>query len=376
MRLLRSIGVISLLLIPAVSAAPAAVPQSGPDVTRIDERIKSLQSESETLAGTARTLLGELRSLEVERDLRAAEAAKADAAVAGAQRQIHEMDLRLAALEQERVQQLPALEAQLVNLYKRGSLGYARVFFGAADVRELGRASRLVASMVAEDNKRIEEHRRTIAALQKERTDRADQAHQLEAQQAAAAQARTAAARAVAAHSARLTEIDSRRDLAAQYVGELQVARDGLLRQLPDTTPASPAALPLAAFRGGLDWPAGGRVSGFFGQAANRLGGSVVRNGIEIAAQDGADVRAVHGGTVAQAGPYPGFGNLVILDHGANNYSLYGYLGAISVTTGQTVDAGGELGIVGPSPAGPSALYFELRVDGRSVDPVQWLKPR
>jgi septal ring factor EnvC (AmiA/AmiB activator) len=40
------------------------------------------------------------------------------------------------------------------------------------------------------------------------------------------------------------------------------------------------------------------------------------------------------------------------------------------------VDAGTELGRVGLAPAGPAALYFELRVDGRSVDPVQWLKPK
>jgi murein hydrolase activator len=55
---------------------------------------------------------------------------------------------------------------------------------------------------------------------------------------------------------------------------------------------------------------------------------------------------------------------------------LYGYLGAISVAVGQMLASGTEVGIVGPSPAGPAALYFELRVDGRSVDPVQWLKPR
>jgi septal ring factor EnvC (AmiA/AmiB activator) len=40
------------------------------------------------------------------------------------------------------------------------------------------------------------------------------------------------------------------------------------------------------------------------------------------------------------------------------------------------VEAGEEVGRVGPSPAGTPELYFELRIDGRSVDPVQWLKPR
>jgi septal ring factor EnvC (AmiA/AmiB activator) len=84
----------------------------------------------------------------------------------------------------------------------------------------------------------------------------------------------------------------------------------------------------------------------------------------------------VHPGTVDYADAFSGFGNLVILDHGSNYYSLYGYLGAIAVMRGQRVDAGTELGRVGTAPAGPATLYFELRIDGRSVDPIQWLKPR
>jgi septal ring factor EnvC (AmiA/AmiB activator) len=66
----------------------------------------------------------------------------------------------------------------------------------------------------------------------------------------------------------------------------------------------------------------------------------------------------------------------VILDHGGNNYSLYGYLASISAKQGDRIDGGAEIGRVGMAPAGMPALYFEMRIDGRSVDPVQWLKPR
>ena len=96
---------------------------------------------------------------------------------------------------------------------------------------------------------------------------------------------------------------------------------------------------------------------------------------MEIATPEGTPVRAIHGGTVGYAEGYTGLGTLVILDHGGNNYSLYGYLLSLSVQRGEVVEAGAELGRVGPSPAGPPQLYFELRIDGRSVDPVQWLKP-
>ena len=107
-----------------------------------------------------------------------------------------------------------------------------------------------------------------------------------------------------------------------------------------------------------------------------RAAGTVVRNGIEIAAAEGTPVLAVHPGTVDFADTFTGFGNLVIVDHGSNYYSLYGYLGAVEVQRGDHVDAGTELGRVGTAPAGPPGLYFEMRADGRSVDPVQWLRPR
>jgi septal ring factor EnvC (AmiA/AmiB activator) len=360
------------------AAVSAQIPVASTDSRRVDERIRALQREAERLAGSSRTLLAELRALEVERDLRAAEREKADAAVADAQTRLRATDARLNKLEQERVGQLPGIEAQLVDLYKHGTLGYARVLFGASDVRGLGRASRTIAALVARDQRRLEAHRRTLAALRDERTVQAQDTVALKDRQVTAARAQGAAERAVSAHAARLSQIDTERDLTAQYVGELQVARDTLLRQLGDGggAPDSRVALPLAPFRGALDWPATGRLTGQFGQAGNRLGGTAVRNGVEISAAEGTAVRAVHGGTVAHADAYPGFGNLVILDHGTNHYTLYGYLGAITVTSGQTVASGSELGIVGPSPAGPAALYFELRIDGRSVDPVQWLKPR
>ena len=87
-------------------------------------------------------------------------------------------------------------------------------------------------------------------------------------------------------------------------------------------------------------------------------------------------MKAVHGGTVAYADAFTGLGTLVILDHGSSNYSLYGYLGSVGVTTGAMVETGAEIGRVGASPAGPPALYFELRIDGKPTNPVQWLKPR
>ncbi len=94
----------------------------------------------------------------------------------------------------------------------------------------------------------------------------------------------------------------------------------------------------------------------------------------EIGAKELAQVRAVHEGTAAFAAPFTGFGTLVIVDHGAGAYSLYGHLSQALVTKGASVKRGSVVGSVGHTPAGAPALYFELRIDGRPVDPVQWLR--
>jgi septal ring factor EnvC (AmiA/AmiB activator) len=156
------------------------------------------------------------------------------------------------------------------------------------------------------------------------------------------------------------------------------VASQRLQKQLADLSAGrslEQVDVPLTLFRGALDWPVAGRLTGRFGQPS-RPGSPTARNGIEIAAAEGLPVHAIHSGTVSYSDPFTGFGNLVILDHGGNNYSLYGYLGSIAAQRGDVVEAGAELGRVGSAPAGPPALYFEVRIDGRSVDPVQWLKAR
>jgi septal ring factor EnvC (AmiA/AmiB activator) len=360
----------------AVLAAAQSSPAPDAPTQRITDRIRALQREADRLAGEARTLLGDLRKLEIDRDLKAEQAKQAAADAAAAQAALRETTDRLASLELQRLSQLPDMKQQLVDMYKRGRTGYVSMLFAAQDIREFARAARAIASLANINQKRMEEHRRTLDALRKERAAFAERARDLQSRDAAARQARADAERAVAARAARMAEIDSRRDLTAQYVGELQVAYDRIQQQLNASERGDAITVPLLPFRGALDWPVAGRVSSRFGQAEGRLGGSAVRNGIEISSTEDLPVRAVHGGTVAYADAFTGLGTLVILDHGSNNYSLYGYLGSVGVQTGATVETGAEVGRVGASPAGPPALYFELRIDGKPTDPVQWLKPR
>jgi septal ring factor EnvC (AmiA/AmiB activator) len=333
-----------------------------------------LQREAAQLAVQSRGLLGDLRKLEVERDLRTEEAREAEAAAATAQQSLLTTTARVAVLEQQREAQLPDMRRQLVDIYKRGRTGYAQLLFGANNVREFARATRAVASLSTVNEQRLLKHRATVESLKAERAALERQTTELRLRQREAEDARAAAQRAIASRTALLARIDARRDLAAEYVGELQVAYDRLQQQL-GTSRSSRVEVPLLPFRGALDWPVIGRVTGRFGQS-DRPGGTAIRNGIDIAAPEGTIVKAVHGGTVAFAGLFTGFGTLVIVDHGANNFTLYGYLSSLAVDRGDTVEPGTELGRTGSGPGTATGTYFEVRIDGRQVDPLQWLRPR
>ena len=340
------------------------------------DRLQALQKEADHLASEERTLLGDLRRLEVQREI---EAERFQQIMADRDQVADELGSnrrRADTLEQQESSSRPELRARLVDIYKTGQGRYLRMLLSTSDLREVGQASRILSVLAKMDGERFKSRRRTIEALHNARSALEERGRRLDKLKGDAERAQAALQRASEARSDLIRDIDSRRDLNAELVGELQAAQLKLqetLRNLSDS-PASAelAALPLRPFRGDLDWP----VTGTLSRRSARPAGQASSNDIEITAAEGAPVSAVHDGVVAFADTFGGFGNLVIVDHGSQSFSLYGDLLEVSVKKGAHIERGHIVGTVGPAPAGPPQLYFELRIDGQSVDPLQWLKKR
>jgi murein hydrolase activator len=339
---------------------------------RAAERLQALQREAERLASEERTVLGDLRKLEVDRQLRVEELKQIDRDTAKASTDLETTIARMQTLQQSERATLPALRERIVEIYKLGEARYLRLLLSTPDLRRFGQATRTVAAIAKLDRDRIAAHQQTVAELRSARKTLEERRRQLAALRDKAEKARIAAERAAAAKNDLIRDIDRRRDLNAQLSGELQAAQRRLQATLHDAATggaAEAAMLPIAPFRGDLDWPVAGSLRTRFGRGSRS-------NGVEIATADGADTRAVHEGVVAFAGAFAGFGNLVILDHGSQTFSLYGDLLDVNVKKGERVAKGQPLGSVGPTASGATGLYFELRVDGQPVDPLQWLKRR
>jgi septal ring factor EnvC (AmiA/AmiB activator) len=252
----------------------------------------------------------------------------------------------------------------LVELYKLGRASYTRLLFSGGDLTALGRTYGLIGSLARRDQERFDGHRQTIAELAASRAT-------LESGQV---EVRSLLSGALVAES------DARRDLTALLVGELVAARERLDSTLDGLgnngeLAAARVALPLGPFRGQSEPPVPGEITVAFGsEQTSEFGTIIARAGVELAAGPGESVYAVHGGTVVHAGLFEGLGTLVIIDHGDQAFSLYGYLGGLAVHTGVEVDARTLLGTAARSPTGNQAVYFELRIDGRPVDPVEWFE--
>jgi septal ring factor EnvC (AmiA/AmiB activator) len=94
-------------------------------------------------------------------------------------------------------------------------------------------------------------------------------------------------------------------------------------------------------------------------------------------APEGADVHAIAAGRVVFADWLRGFGNLLILDHGDGLLSVYGNNEALLAGVGERVEAGAVVAAVGNTGGNPDpGLYFEIRVQGRPVDPLSWVAAR
>jgi septal ring factor EnvC (AmiA/AmiB activator) len=99
-----------------IFVAPALIAQESADVQRITNRIRALQREAERLAGESRTLVGDLRQREIDRDIKAAQLKQAQAVMAEAEQALQSTTTRLSDLEVQRINQLPDLKTQLVDI--------------------------------------------------------------------------------------------------------------------------------------------------------------------------------------------------------------------------------------------------------------------
>ena len=130
--------------------------------------------------------------------------------------------------------------------------------------------------------------------------------------------------------------------------------------------------------KGGLDWPAEGRVITKFGRQWNpKLKTTTENPGIDIKGKPGSEIRAVLGGVVTTITFIRGFGTTVIIDHGGGFYTVYSHVTNVETSEDSQVRQGDIIAYMGDSGSiNGSQLHFEIWGEGKKLNPEYWLKKK
>ncbi len=395
-----------LLVLTLVLTAPAAAPAQRRDGAEIGEKQRDLQQtqrrlkEERAKAAEARKreagLLAELETIDKRLNEKRRQVAALDARVKKAQADISELQGDIARLQAQRAGQEDALGRRLRALYKlQAQGGVLPVLLSGDDPVVQAVQLRHLTTLATVDARLIREYRVTSEGLADRKERFEGRRQELSALRAEAEGERAEADREAAKRRVLLARVRDERAYHDRMVGELSEATRRLeafikelqekqrrLSKIPppqrprpgETTPS----VGFGALRGRLLWPADGRVVGEYGPQVNpRFGTKTFRNGIDIEAVEGTAIMAVYPGHVVFTGWFRGYGNLIIVDHGNEYYTLYAHAADIKVAEGEDVKQGQAIGTVGDTGSlqGPR-LYFEVRYEGKPQDPAQWLRPR
>jgi len=132
---------------------------------------------------------------------------------------------------------------------------------------------------------------------------------------------------------------------------------------------ANAPGMPMASGSIALMWPARGPILNGFDEAQNK--------GINIGGAAGDPVKAAADGRVVYAGNgLRGYGNLIIIKHDATFLTAYAHNGTLMVKEGDAVTRGQQIATMGNSDSDRVMLHFEVRRQGKPVDPMQYLPPQ
>jgi septal ring factor EnvC (AmiA/AmiB activator) len=350
---------------------PPELARARGEVRALEERLRRLEQVQAGLGRDREVLalqlqVGTLRVREAE-----VEKHEAEAAADGAAR---EAEASRAELQEAGER----LRLQLVLLAALGRAGLAPLVLHAVGSGEdVPRRVTTALALVREERRRRDEaamlmarREATLAALSARRQGVADATARLAARQ----EELEATKRRV---EARLAALEVERRAGATELAGAQEDQERLEGLWGTVTREGSDAPDIHLLRGGLRWPVEPpRVLRGFGTRRDPQYGTVtVSHGLTLGGDPGAEVAAVAAGKVAYAQFFKGYGNLVIVQHGGDIYSLYAGLASMFVHAGERVGMGAALGSVGRGEDGGGSVYLEIRVGQVAQDPLAWLRP-
>lgn len=291
------------------------------------------------------------------------------------------------------------IDRRLASLYKAGELGALRMFFSAESFPQMAENIRYMRSILDNDKRIFADYNLKIEELRKLKTDLERDAVKKERIKGSIAAKKLEIEEEKNKKAAYLVKVRQDRSSYEKSLKELQAnaARlqtmmerlDALSRrklssrhEKPGSKPKPLAELPpvpdrgFASQKGRMSLPVRGDVIETYGKHKHpEFNSFTFSKGLSISAAAGSDIKAIYEGSVIFADYFKGYGNMLIIDHGGGYFSLYAHTARILKKVGAEVARHESVATVGDvdSTKGP-ILYFEIRHQGKPVDPAGWVR--
>ena len=369
---------ITLLTVAPALAEPQTREQASAELKAVRDQIDTLKEDIED-EGRRRSR-AERNLAEVEKSEQ-----KVRRELTSTRKQLRDSKARQADLErQSEVQrkelkkQRTALANQLRVAYINGNEEWLRVSLSQKDANSLGRRMTYYGYLSRQRRITIEKVGMALKQLEEIQAEISRELAQLAKFEAEAteklaeiADTRKERAELVNKINADIRSKDAQIERLQAQASELTNLVEALAKVLPKMPDID--AEPFAGQAASLSWPADGSVLKSFGDS--RADGRLKWQGVLLGAPAGAVVRSVYHGRVVFSDWLDGMGLLTIIDHGAGYMSLYGHNQDLLKEVGEWVDPGEAIAHVGDSGGQVAAgLYFEIRKDGKPVNPKRWIR--
>ncbi|MEM7223585.1 MAG: peptidoglycan DD-metalloendopeptidase family protein [Pseudomonadota bacterium] len=215
--------------------------------------------------------------------------------------------------------------------------------------------------------------RELLERLEREAEARRQEALRAQAAREAREQAERDAIAKAEAEAMRQAELAAAEKAAAEKKAAEQRAAEQQARLSDPAAAARPdnvRPFPSSPSRAHLVLPARGRFIKVYGQVDD--GDEEASKGLSIATRGRAQVVAPFDGKIAYAGPFRGYGQILIIEHGGRYHTLLAGLERVDALEGQWVLAGEPVGVMGGSAGSGPVLYVELRRTGQPINPLPW----
>lgn len=368
-----------------LAISPGALCDDKADMAKLQKDIADLQQELKKVQGARSNVQQELQKNETQMGELQKKVEKIQQDINNQDKQLENLNQERGNLEKARAKQQAQAAEQVRAAYQLGQQPQFKVFLNQESPERISRMMKYHSFFMAAHAEKMKKYLATIAQLNELEPQIAQKTVELNGIKAELSKQQASLQVAQAQRKETLAKINttiSSKDKALQDMQEDRRQLQALLQKVTRATNSlatAPSYVPLpaagekfSARKGRLPWPTQGRIAHGFG--SSQIEGQLQWNGVLISANSGQQVQAVHYGRVVFADYFRGQGLLVIVDHGEGYLSLYAHNQHLHIKAGDAVKAGEAIASVGNSGGQSEAgLYFEIRYQGKAIDPTAWL---